>query len=296
MDTGTSLRSVTKEVKAVRWRHGDRSFVLVDTPGFDDTELSEGEVFSRIAEFLQIQYVHDSMADLFSNVEPASTRYERRVLVNGIIYLYPISDNRMRGSSIKTLHLFRQLCGNDGLRNVILVTSMWDIVDSTLGLSRQKELEKEFWKPMMDVGSRAYAYQGRASAHEIVDLILKNQSTVLQIQRELVDQKRKLLQTEAGQVVDAGLASSVDSSQKQLERLQMFLEEAHQDSPDTLVDDLSKQRNGIVNRIKCMEANRASLNDDYEKALRALREEIRVLTQERQISDMDALWAVFGAQ
>ncbi|KAK0508385.1 hypothetical protein JMJ35_009469 [Cladonia borealis] len=276
---GSGLGSLTKKVEAVKWQHDGRIFVLVDTPGFDDTELSEEEVFSRIAQFLQLLY-------------------EQRILVNGIIYLHPISNIRMRGSSIQMLRLFKQLCGSNGLRNAILVTTMWNRVESKEGLSRQKRLEEDYWKPMIEHGSHTYAYRGsQAEAHEIINQILLNQSTVLQIQRELVDQKRKLLQTEAGQVVDADLASSINRMQERLKQLHNLIDETHQDAPDKLAEsEINEDVKEYLSGIKTMEANRARLDDDYAKALHALREKIRALSQVQQISNTDALWAVFGAQ
>ena len=52
---GHGLGSFTQHVRAVRCRRPDnpRSFVFVDTPGFDDTHLSDGEILLRIASWLK---------------------------------------------------------------------------------------------------------------------------------------------------------------------------------------------------------------------------------------------------
>jgi hypothetical protein len=49
------LRSCTKEVQAVSYRRpdgSDRNFVFLDTPGFDDTYMTDTEVLIAITEWL----------------------------------------------------------------------------------------------------------------------------------------------------------------------------------------------------------------------------------------------------
>ena len=52
---GHGLKSCTKEIRAVRYPHpdGERNIVLVDTPGFDDTFVSDAEILRKIAEWLR---------------------------------------------------------------------------------------------------------------------------------------------------------------------------------------------------------------------------------------------------
>ena len=196
------------------------------------------------------------------------------------------------------LRLFQELCGSNGLRNAILVTTFWNQVEPKLGLSKHKQLEENYWKRMIEHGSHTYAYRGsQAEAHEIINQILHNQSTALQIQRELVDQKRKLLQTEAGQVVDADLTISIDFWQERLKELRHRKNENHQNAPDKLAESkFNEHEKECLRWIKTTEASRARLDDDYAKALHASREKIRALSQAQEISDTDAFWTAFGAQ
>jgi hypothetical protein len=74
----------------------------------------------------------------------------------GIIYLHPITDTRLRGSSIQSLRLFDKLCGGSDHRNVLLVTTFWNSVKPEVGESRERQLEEHegFWKSLKDRGSR----------------------------------------------------------------------------------------------------------------------------------------------
>jgi hypothetical protein len=62
---GHKLESYTSEVRAVRYvRPGDPSgarFVIVDTPGFDDTNKSDTEILTLIAQWLQTTCVTISL-------------------------------------------------------------------------------------------------------------------------------------------------------------------------------------------------------------------------------------------
>ena len=52
---GYDLKSQTQAVQSIRCRHPDgrRNIVLVDTPGFDDTHMSDAQVLRIIANWLK---------------------------------------------------------------------------------------------------------------------------------------------------------------------------------------------------------------------------------------------------
>lgn len=101
---------------------------LIDTPGFDDTNRYDTEVLEEISTFL-------------------ATHYKLGGRLCGLIYLHPISDNRMRGTARLNLEMFQELCGIDSLRNVVLASTMWDLVPQQVGEEREAELasKPEFW-------------------------------------------------------------------------------------------------------------------------------------------------------
>ena len=113
----------------------------------------------------------------------------------------------MGGTTLKNLAVFKDLCGRDSLKNVILVTTMWDEVqDQSTGSEREKELLSNFWKDMVDHGSRTYRFGGSPeSAWEIINHLDLNGSrerrTSLQIQREMVDENTPFDQTSAAKTL-----------------------------------------------------------------------------------------------
>ena len=103
---------------------GDRIVTLIDTPGFGDTTRTDVEVLEEIIDWL-------------------SETYKSKKLLTGIVYVHPITATRMRGSSVRSLEVFSQLVGIDSFHNILLVTTMWDLLsDQAVGLSRE-ELERK---------------------------------------------------------------------------------------------------------------------------------------------------------
>jgi hypothetical protein len=69
--------------------------------------------------------------------------------------MHRISDVRMGGISTRNFKMFRQLCGESTLRNVVIVTNMWGEVGREVGEAREAELgsDDRFFKPVLDKGA-----------------------------------------------------------------------------------------------------------------------------------------------
>ncbi|KAF8811578.1 hypothetical protein BYT27DRAFT_7183855 [Phlegmacium glaucopus] len=201
---GSYLESCTTEVHAVRlFNHkiyGDR-LVFVDTPGFDDTNKSDLEILEMISKWLQ-------------------KVYEKQIKLAGIVYLHRITDNRMAGSPHRNLRMFGELCGDQAVKKVVLVTTMWDKAYSSAPgkqkdqdreteklIHREKDLFEHYWKTMIDHGaSTARFTNSPQSAWGIIDILLRQQEAeVLLLQEEIVDLKRALNETQAGKTLYSDL-------------------------------------------------------------------------------------------
>lgn len=163
---------------------GGTPVAIVDTPGFDDTTRSDGEILHEITKFLVAQY-------------------KLGIKLKGIIYLHRITDVRMQGSALQYFEMFRRLCGQHAFENVALVTTMWGLLkDVETGLKREDEVIGEFWADMITMGSYVTSFDGtRESAEGIVAQLVGKEDVVLKIQRELVDQGRTMEETSAGAYV-----------------------------------------------------------------------------------------------
>ena len=181
--------------------------MLLDTPGFDDTTRSDSEILAEIARILAAQY-------------------ELGVQLKGIVYMQRITDIRMTGSSMKTFQIFQKICGETALKNVLLITSRWGEVEESLGASRERELRDEFWAYMLGKGSRMSRFHGdRQSAITLVGQVLVQDSVVLELQRELVDNGKRLNQTSAGSFVNDDLETLKSQYRDQLASLESLKQE-----------------------------------------------------------------------
>jgi len=104
----------------------------------------------------------------------------------------------MAGTPLRNLRMFERLCGVNALRNVMLVTTMWNEIDDATALSHEEELRTKYWRPMVSAGSRISRFDyNHQSAWEIVDQ-LNGTPLPVQLQVELVDEGKPLAYTSAG--------------------------------------------------------------------------------------------------
>jgi len=92
--------------------------------------------------------------------------------------------------------MFRKLCGDDALKNIVVVTSWWDDVqekDREAMGKREKELMEtpgQFFEPLIAAGGRFLRHDNTAgSSRRIMEAFLNNHPIPLQTQLEMHDGK-----------------------------------------------------------------------------------------------------------
>ncbi|KAJ4398853.1 hypothetical protein N0V91_009904 [Didymella pomorum] len=184
---GPDLESCTQECQGVPVKIGNSKVLLIDTPGFDDTKRTDSEILTEIARIL-------------------SAQYELGVQLKGVVYIHRITDIRYSRAAIKTFEIFKKICGEEALKNVLLITSRWEGIEPSVGAERERQLKDNFWAYMVGRGSNISRFHGdRDSAITLVSQLLCREKVVLQLQRELVDEKKNLSATVAGSFVDDNL-------------------------------------------------------------------------------------------
>lgn len=104
--------------------------------------------------------------------------------VTTILYLHRISDNRMSGSAMKNLQLFRRLCGQQVMPNAVIVTTMWSYVPEELGIMREECLKEEVWKDVL--GDRCRAERFKDTYESAWDIIGSDTDITQHRQRDKV--------------------------------------------------------------------------------------------------------------
>ncbi|KAG2110890.1 P-loop containing nucleoside triphosphate hydrolase protein, partial [Suillus discolor] len=208
---GMGLESCTNEVQTSQsFMLDGKRVVLVDTPGFDDTTKSDTDVLKMIAAYLQ-------------------TIYEHGTRLAGVIYMHRISDFRMGGTSKRNFKIFRELCGESSLKNVIIVTNMWSEVKREIGEAREAELasKDKFFKPVLEKGARMLRHDGTLeSAHTTLRYLINSQAATLRIQQEIVNEHKPIEKTAAGAEIRRALDEQADHHKEEIRSLKAEMEVA----------------------------------------------------------------------
>ncbi|KAG9604379.1 hypothetical protein KCU77_g1209, partial [Aureobasidium melanogenum] len=230
---GHGLRSQTDQVYQSDIPFEGRHVTLVDTPGFADTSISDTDVLKMIAGFM-------------------ASSYESGVLLSGIIYLHDITHTRVEGPSLRNIHMFQKLCGENGLKNVILATTMWDKAKNDPEregefITREKELTEDFWVRMIERGSQVRRYwNDRGTAEDLIRELVRHKPVALDIQSELVDEHKDLVDTAAGSFIDEGLEKLHKKYQEELDEvlglMQTSTEQARREAEKEYEEILEKMR------------------------------------------------------
>lgn len=221
--------SETSTVRAVRTTIESVSFILVDTPGFNDTFRSDEEILTEITNWL-------------------AATYKQGKKIAGIIYLHPINQPRMEGSSLLNFTVMQKLCGSETFENVVLASTFWDVVDEESGARREDELcqTPQFWGGMKRNGSKVIRIRDYGQSVDILLQLAAKPEVALQVQREMVEEEKTLSDTAAGQRLNQDLARTQEEHHQQKkiieERAQAELRIREEENQRKLAEELARQK------------------------------------------------------
>ena len=184
--------------------------------------------------------------------------------------------------------MLRELCGDGALKNVILVTNMWGKAPVDVGEAREKQLTTNFFRPALDKGAQLARHNNTVqSAHDIIRHIMKYQPIALQIQRELVDERKHIVGTSACKAVNKERNEQLRRHQVELKAIKegvKTLKEKEVEARQELEVEkrrLQGQMNKIWRHSEGMASNHNTEKKRMEEAMRQVREE--VLREREQI-------------
>jgi hypothetical protein len=139
--------------------------------------------------------------------------------LHGVIYFLRIADTR--AVSNRSLRLFKQLCGDPTLRNVVIVAA-WDEGDVPTEVEQREEARRtlqHLFKPALDQQAQLLLHDNtQSSAHEVLRTVFRNRPTSLLIQRELADDRKGLWDTQAGMELRKQMEGLVNDLRKNVQR------------------------------------------------------------------------------
>ncbi|MCJ1386558.1 hypothetical protein MMC17_009684 [Xylographa soralifera] len=182
---GDTSESQTETVERYPFKCDGQSYVLIDTPGFNDSKLDDETVFDMLAEWLV-------------------NTYRAKQRLNGLIYLLPIIDNRQKGSEIRNLRMFKKLCGEENFGNIMLGLTFCDREEGTVVQARTKELKENprWWGDMVARGSVIREIpQERDPCLKLLKHFIPKEKVTLRLQSEVVNRGVPIDNTAAAQTV-----------------------------------------------------------------------------------------------
>lgn len=189
-------------------------------------------------------------------------RYKDGHKLSGIIYMQRISDFRMTGLSRRNFHLFRKLCGEDTLKNVVIVTNMWSEVNAARGLTREDELASDpmFFKPALDKGAKMMRHDNTYhSAVTIMLQLIPNKPEPLLLQMELIEEAKDIAETAVGAELARDLEEQKQKFVEELGELEHEMEEvSHAKNTETL-EELQAAQEEAKAKVELLEKQRDSL-------------------------------------
>lgn len=104
---GDGVDSCTQKLQAARLTVDGREVELIDTPGFDDSGHNDGDTLFKMTDWLM-------------------SSYKSNMLLNGVIYMEPVSETRAGKSERERIALVRSIIGSQFMNQVVIGSSMWD--------------------------------------------------------------------------------------------------------------------------------------------------------------------------
>ncbi|KAH7004185.1 hypothetical protein EDB82DRAFT_486273 [Fusarium venenatum] len=249
------LINSTNSIGVFQYASHDQRIFLIDTPGFNDTTRSDIDTLEILATYLGASYANG-------------------VRISGIITLYPITNNRMAGSNLRSLTILKAVSGFALNNNLAIVTTMWPESPTSIEktILEQRELEllanNEFFGDLVTKGATMFrhyerGYGKRSSGRRIVDSLARrlegHSPVVLQLQREVVDEKKNLGETTAGVAAAVYLYKARLEHDNHLKRLTTELERTSAGSDKEYCHQLQELKAEVDKEIQQTEQDRQTL-------------------------------------
>ena len=213
-------------------------------------------------------------------------RYSAGVKLAGVIYVYRISDDKFGGLATKNFRMFRELCGEKTLKNVILMTNKWGKVTPQLGAAREQQLKEKYFKAAIEKGAQLCRHNPNTpeSARAILRKILKNKPLPLKIQQELIDEHKAIGETGAGAELNREIYEMLEKYKNDIRELE---ENMRMEKDEEIQKELEEEKRRMQEEMDEYRKRPAEMESKFEKARREMEERIsaRFEAQMRQIQE-----------
>ncbi|KAI8719933.1 hypothetical protein NCS52_00775600 [Fusarium sp. LHS14.1] len=278
----------------------ERRVYLVDTPGFNDTNRPDIDTLRILATYLSASYVNG-------------------VRIHGIVFLHPISDNRMSGAAVRNIRMIKAVCGFSSYENLAITTTMWPEETSYVEAKSLEDRENDmmtndrYFGDLVAEGATVFRHgqtdcrdpsKRLASAQDVTNHLVarleRRAPEVLRLQREMVDEKKSLGETAAGNAVAEDLEKARTACKKELIGLEASIKSRLAAVNTAYASQLQEQKSDIEKRFKVVDHSRRvlkkSMRDLHKQEERAVRQRVenadrsfraQITEKEKKIKNME---------
>ena len=180
--------------------------------------------------------------------------------------------------------MFRKLRGEQGMKNVSLVTTRWADVLPEVGEKREQQLKSQdtLFRPALTAGARMLRHDNTTeSALRILADLVDRQPVPVQLQHELVDRHVDISQTEAGAEVRRMYEDRVATFRNEIEDLRRELTSAMEQRDTDYQEDIKRMRVEYEEKLANLVDSQEKLSSEYLKDKQEWRRKERELENAR---------------
>ena len=164
---------------------------------------------------------------------------------------------------------------------------MWNEGHENINEVREKELSSKFFKPTLDQGAKMVRhYNTTESAHDILRKIIDNHPVALQIQRELVDEGKNIIDTAAGESINQELQELIMKHQVEINELRGVMLQAVKDKEKEARRELEEIKGSLQEKIVEIEKAMGRMATNYAAEKESMKAKMREMEQ-RAKRDME---------
>ena len=191
----------------------------------------------------------------------------------------------MGGVARRNFRLFRELCGEGALKNVVIVTNMWGDVSPKVGEAREAELARgdNFYRAILDKGAHMMRHDNTVqSAHTIIGAVMGFVPEALLVQHEMVEEELYVSETSAGHELQADLDRRARVYRDNINAVKHEMMEVLAKRDAARNEELQSLRLELVNarqNLERVERESRKLQDDLTEHQKLLEERMRAAAQ-----------------
>jgi hypothetical protein len=137
--------------------------------------------------------------------------------------MFDVNTPKMSLSDVIDIEMFREMVGRDAMKNVVIATNKWDdLASHERGERRVQQFlsDQNFFRELCEGGASVWHLKRKEDPRKLVeDILRRNMPVTLQIQREVVDENKSLIDTAAGSVIGRDLDRKTQEVQSRLGKL-----------------------------------------------------------------------------